>query len=428
MKNDIKATKMTQSKGLSQPTLRKLCGWAVVSVLLMAAPSAFAVQFTTLAKFNGVDGSFPYAGLVRDSAGNLYGTTFEGGTGGMGTVYKLAPPAAGQTAWTQTVLADFNGANGSFPKVSLIIDPAGNLYGTTSLGGAGSFGTVFRVKPPAAGKTAWTLTTLANFNGTNGTGAAPYAGLIRDSAGNLYGTTAGGGTGSDGIVFKLAPPAAGKTAWTLTTLVNFNGTNGSVPVAGLVSDSAGNLYGTTSEGGTSGDGTVFRLKPPAAGTTAWTRTTLLNFNGTNGSTPFARLIFDSAGNLYGTTTAGGTGGDGTVFRLAPPAAGKTAWTLTTLVNFKGTNGASPQSGLARDSAGNLYGTTLTGAVGSVGTIFKLAPPAAGKTAWTLTTLVSFNYLNGATSYSDLILDTSGNLYGTTFLGGDGLGTIFKLKP
>jgi uncharacterized repeat protein (TIGR03803 family) len=158
-------------------------------------------------------------------------------------------PALPATAATLTRLASFNGTNGQYPLAGLIADSAGNLYGTTYEGEASGLGTVFKLTPPAAGKKAWKETVLVSFNSTNG--AYPEAGLIADSAGNLYGTTEGGGTSNLGTVFKLTPPAAGEKAWTETVLVSFNGTNGQNPVAGLIPDSAGNLYGTTEEGGTS---------------------------------------------------------------------------------------------------------------------------------------------------------------------------------
>jgi uncharacterized repeat protein (TIGR03803 family) len=317
-------------------------------------------------------GSNPRAGLVRDSAGNLYGTTWQGGSYGAGTVFKLTPPAAGQTAWTETILVNFDSTHGAYPWAGLVRDSAGNLYGTTNGGGAYGSGTVFKVAPPAAGQTAWTRTTLVNFNNMNG--AYPTAaGLVRDSAGNLYGTTNRGGAYGYGTVFKVAPPAAGQTGWKHITLVNFNGTNGANPQADLVRNSAGNLYGTTYYGGAYSSGTVFKLTPPAAGQTSWTRTTLVNFNATNGAYPAADLVLDSTGHLYGTTTAGGAYSYGTVFKLTPPAAGQTSWKRATLVTFNGANGASPRANLVLDSAGNLYGTAYMGGSYDEGTAFKITP-------------------------------------------------------
>lgn len=404
--------------------LVKFCRWIVIPIFVSITfpNSAFAVHLTTLINFNGADGANPVAGLVSDPSGNLYGTTYGSGANLAGTVFRLTAPAAGQTAWTLTTLIAFNGADGSGPMGNLIRDAAGNLYGTTNIGGNG-YGTVFRLAPPPAGHTAWTLTTLASFNYTNG--AYPNAGLVRDSFGNLYGTTQEGGVHGDGTVFRLAPPTNGHIAWTLTTLATFNVTNGVGPFGELVRDPIGNLYGTTFQGGVYGVGNVFKLTSPTTGHTAWTLANIASFNHTNGAVPQAGLVRDSAGNLYGTTEYG----NGTVFRLTPPTDGHTAWTLTTLANFNGSNGANPQERLLRDPNGNLYGTTPAGGANGYGTVFKLSPPTTGNTTWTLKTLISFNGTDGKYPYAGLVQDQSGNLYGTTYLGGaHGFGTVFKLTP
>ncbi|MBT9096463.1 hypothetical protein KFZ76_01910 [Methylovulum psychrotolerans] len=407
--------------------------------LLMALPGPVqAAQLTTLVDFDGNNGKRPYAGLTKDAAGNLYGTTLGGGANDVGTVFRLSPPLPGQTAWTPTLLADFDMTNGGLPVAELVRDAAGNLYGVTQWGGGPSptstsgWGTVFKLSPPAAGQTKWTLTTLIKFNNDNG--GWPIAGLVRDTAGNLYGTTYLGGRYGQGTVFRVSPPQAGQTAWTLATLAYFNGKNGSSPAAGLVRDTAGNLYGTTMTGGTKSLGTVFRLSPPLSGQTHWTRTTLTNFNGNNGDTPDAKLLMDTVGNLYGTTSEygsilGDTGKSGTVFRLSPPAAGQSRWALATLTHFDGTHGRIPSAGLVADVAGNLYGTTAQGGANDQGTVYKLAPPATGQTKWTLATLADFNGTDGSWSTSRLVRDTAGNLYGTTTAGGaNNLGTVFKIAP
>jgi len=323
-----------------------------------------------LFSFRNLRGLHPYAGLIADGARNLYGTTLYGGATGKGVVFELSPPAAGKTAWTETVLQSFNVTNGAYPFAGLIADGAGNLYGTTNGGGANNDGVVFELSPPAAGKTAWTETVLQSFNGTNG--AAPYAGLLADGAGNLYGTTNAGGAIGAGVVFELSPPAVGKTAWTETVLQSFNGTNGAYPFAALIADGPGNLYGTTSGGGANNRGVVFELSPPAVGKTAWTETVLFSFHGTKGY-PNAGLLADSAGNLYGTTQGGGANNDGVVFKLSPPAADQRAWTERVLHSFNGTNGGKPYAGLIADGAGNLYGTTLYGGADAAGVVFKLTP-------------------------------------------------------
>jgi uncharacterized repeat protein (TIGR03803 family) len=296
--------------------------------------------FNTLVNFNGINGSGPYAGLCADASGNLYGTTQQGGTSNLGTVFEIA--AGTQTL---TTLINFNVFSGSNPSAGLIADAAGNLYGTTVTGGLFGHGTVFEISNGTN-----VLTKLVDFNGTNGIN--PY-GLISDPAGNLYGTTFWGGSSYSlylkslgyGTVFEIA---AGTHA--LTTLVNFTGVNGWGP-AQLIADASGNLYGTTFYGGSSynnpyqGYGTVFKI---AAGTN--TLTNLINFTAATGQ-PTGNLVVDAAGNLYGTTVTGGLFGHGTVFEISNGTN-----VLTKLVDFNGTNGINPY-GLISDPAGNLYGTT-----------------------------------------------------------------------
>jgi uncharacterized repeat protein (TIGR03803 family) len=302
---------------------------------------------------NGTDGYYPRASLISDAAGNLYGTTIYGSTYGWGTVFELTPTTGG--GWTEQVLHSFgNGTDGGEPRASLIFDAAGNLYGTTYGGGIychsiGGCGTVFELTLTAGGN--WTEAVLYNFGSFTDDGYEPSASLIFDAAGNLYGTTQFGGIHGWGTVFELTPTTGG--GWSEQVLLNF-GTGGAFPQAGLIFDAAGNLYGTTSEGGTN-IGTVFELTPNVGG--GWTETVLHNFgSGTDGSYPYAGLIFDAAGNLYGTTQYGGTynscsGGCGTVFELTPTAGGK--WTEQVLLNFNGTGGANPYAGLIFDAAGHL---------------------------------------------------------------------------
>jgi len=363
--------------------------------VLLSGASGYALQ--TLGSFNGTNGQWPTAGLVMDGSSNLYGTTFSGGANGDGAVFEVA---AGSN--TITTLASFNGTNGANPYAGLIMDGSGNLYGTAYSGGANGDGTVFEV---AAGSNA--ITTLASFDGTNG--ANPIAGLIMDGSGNLYGTTYYGGANSHGTVFEMA---AGSN--TITTLASFSGANGAGPYGGLIMDGSGNLYGTTAYGGAGQVGAVFEV---AAGSN--TITALASFDGTNGANPIAGLIMDGSGNLYGTTVGGGANSDGTVFEVA---AGSN--TITTLASFNGTNGNSPYAGLIMDGSGNLYGTTYKGGAHGDGTAFEVA---AGSN--TITTLASFNGTNGGWPWGGLIMDGSGNLYGTTAYGSAANdGTVFELCP
>jgi len=252
----------------------------------------------------------------------------------------------------------------------------------------------------------WEETLLFSFKGTDG--AQPDCSLIADQVGNLYGTTSQGGPSGNGLVFKLTRPAAGKTVWTETVLASFNKTNGAGPVGGLVLDKAGNLSGTTTDGGPAGDGTVFKLTPPSGGKGAWKHATLLAFTGINGIGPHGSLTLDAAGNLYGAAAQGGQFGHGAIFTLMPPAAGKTAWSGKVLFSFNQTDGAYPNGGLVFDKMGNLYGTTASGTtIASYGTVFRLSPPAAGKAAWTETTLFDFDKTDGANPDAGVILDAAG---------------------
>ena len=388
------------------------------------APAWAAEKLVTLVEFRVSNGSYPEAGLIADSKGNLYGTTSEGGATEDGTVFELSPPPEGQTAWTLTSLVKFKGTNGTLPLSTLIADSAGNLYGTTVYGGANNAGTVFELSPPADGGNTWTLTTLFSFSKEGANSYNPFTGLTADSAGNLYGTAANGGRGGNGTVFELSPSGAGRTTWTLTTLASFNGKNGAGFFGVLITDGAGNLYGTTSLGGVHNMGTVFKLSPPTDGGTTWTRTTLFAFNGQNGADP-GELIADNAGNLYGTTVVGGKNNEGTVYELSPPTDGRTKWTHKTLMTFNRDHGSLPSGALLFDSAGNLYGTTGLGSKGDGGTVYELSPPTEGQTNWTHKNLTSFS---GNRPHGGVIADSQGNLYGTTEMGGlRNYGIVFELK-
>lgn len=388
---------------------------------------------------------------------------------------SLVPPsalAAAPVAPIETVLYSFcaegglNCTDGAGPNSGLIMDRAGRLYGTTSNGGAciASAGSVFELAPDPS-RTIWTKTLLYSFGGACAAGFEPFAGLFMDSAGNLYGTTQSGGAHQNGTVFKLTHNAT-RTAWTGTVLYSFCArggsacTDGSQPLAGVSMDAAGRLYGTTSVGGAHGGGTVFELVPNATGT-AWTETVLYSFcaeggsSCTDGRSPQAGVLIDSAGRLYGTTFDGGAQAApktnfftfaGTVFELIPNAA-KTKWTERVLYSFCAerfcTDGNSPNSRLIMDAAGRLYGTALYGGAGGYlgnGTAFELTPDAA-RTKWTMTVLHRFCGLPGcADGYrpggavfegeaAGLLMDKQGNLYGTTSQGGAGSsGTVFELTP
>jgi len=320
--------------------------------------------------------------MILDAAGNLYGTSIYGGTDDAGTVFELSPTVGG--GWTEKVLYSFTSIvydDGAFPHGSLIFDAAGNLYGTTDNGGPYCFlhqgcGTVFELSPGQGGS--WSETVLYSFSGGDGTGdgANPLGGLIFDAFGNVYGTTFGGGLHGQGTVFELTPTAGG--SWTESVLYSFGPLpDGQEPWAGLILDTAGNLYGTTSIGGAyTYYGTVFRLTPDGNG--SWTETLLHSFGDDKDAADpaYVSLISDAAGNLYGTTSGGGVYNGGTVFEFSPDGSG--GWTETLLHSFPNNriDGYSPYAGLTFDSAGNLYGTTNYGGTYREGTAFELSlvPP------------------------------------------------------
>ena len=382
--------------------------WTLTALVTAPALAQTATELV-LHNFTRATGAHPIVGVIRDSAGNLYGTTTVGGTSGQGVVYKL------DTARQYTVLHNFTGGlDGGQPYAGVIRDSAGNLYGTTSSGGTANAGVVYKLD------TAGHEMVLYNFTGGTD-GNEPLAGVIRDSAGNLYGTTAYGGTPCPPPV-QGDPPGCGvvyrlDTAGRETVLYSFTGgADGSVPYAGVIRDSAGSLYGTTYAGGTANDGVVYRVDTPGQ------ETVLCSFNGYDGASPFAGVIRDSAGNLYGTTAGGGGpfgDGQGVVYKLEP------AGNITVLYSFPGgADGGEIFAGVIRDSAGNLYGTTFFGGIADAGVVYKLDPSG------NYTVLYSFTGgVNGANPYSGVICGPKGRLFGTTYYGGtNNRGVVFELKP
>jgi uncharacterized repeat protein (TIGR03803 family) len=290
----------------------------------------------------GNDGASPFSTLLAGPSGNFYGTTFQGGTNDNGTVFSVTSNGILNT------LVQFNGANGDLPYAGLSAGPGGNLFGTTYQGGGIGFGTAFEMSTNGA------LSTLYSFGG-KGDGGLPYAGVVQGGDGNLYGTTFQGGLYGAGGVFRAT------TSGTLTNLVSFNGTNGASAYGGLCQALDGSLYGTTYLGGATGNGTVFRM------TTAGVLTNLYSFRGgADGGNPTAGLILGSDGNFYGTTTFGGTYGEGTIFRLAPGG------TPATLAAFDGFDGANPLAPLTQGADGNVYGTTSRGGASGQGVVFRLS--------------------------------------------------------
>jgi uncharacterized repeat protein (TIGR03803 family) len=410
-----------------------LPAFAGLAVFWSVNPAAFgkgAPKETVLLAFDGKDGAQPLGNLLADGAGGFYGTTSIGGTQNAGTVFSLSPPKSGQTAWTEKVLFDFPGAASAFPTSGLIADSKGNLYGTTSGGGIGNAGTVFKLTPHKGAAKGLKETILASFGADATQGA--LGNLIADSAGNLYGVTTAGGANDFGSIYELSPPPKGQTAWIYATLYNFGLADG-YPSGGLTLDTAGNLYGV-SGGQSPNTGNVYQLSPPSSGQSTWTETILFSFTGSEGSSPYGGLTQDAGGNLYGTTTGGGASNLGTAFEVSPPAQGQTIWTETTLFSFTAALGQSNGS-LILDAAGHLYGTSINGGKLQCGGVFELSPPSSGQTGWTGAELVGFDGKDGAQPVASLVADASGALYGTTEYGGTadhcntelaGAGTVFSV--
>jgi uncharacterized repeat protein (TIGR03803 family) len=438
----------------------------VLMVILMFASSASAEwKEKVLYSFQGgSDGQSPAGGVVFDKTGNLYGATYEGGSTcpspGCGTIFQLSPGNGG--TWTETILYEFNGNQGSYPEGGVIADANGNLFGTTAYGGSGicllfgdnvGCGVAYELSPPAKKGGQWTYTILYNFQGGKD-GQIPQGNLTFDKAGNLYGATLyGGGYGSCnapyfqhcGTVFKLSVPKQKGGKWTEQIMYSFkSGTDGANPNGGLVLDSSGAVYGTTFSGGSQGCngdgylgcGTVFKLAKPTRKGGNWTKSILHRFNGQDGGGPDAGVIFDKANDLYGTTVGGGGTGLGVAFELKPPSGKPHAWTETVLYKFTdGNDGAYPMAGLTFDAHGNLYGTASVGGYESDhGVVFELRPPAGKRRAWAFSPLYGFgNGTNGWAPAASVTLGKAGGLYSTTQAGGvgtgcnNGCGTVFEVS-
>jgi uncharacterized repeat protein (TIGR03803 family) len=382
------------------------------------------------------DGGNPeMSALVFDSVGNLYGTTAGGGTYGWGTVFELTPRQDG--GWAENILYIFTGsADGGEPLTGVTFDKVGNLYGTTLTGGvhgtncdAEGCGTVFELAPNLDGT--WTESVIYNF----GEGDFPTWGVTFDDVGNLYGVTGFSGQYNAGAVFELSPIRSG--GWTKSTLYTFTGgADGRLPYGGLVFDAKGNLYGSTYEGGkgscNNGCGTVFELSPTGDG--GWSGSQLHAFTGgDDGAVPVGNLTLDAAGNVYGTTTSGisqGRNYGGEVFMLSPASSGR--WRLRVLHAFDWHEGGGlPNGGLVFDSSGNLYGTTQAGPPGSGGMVFELSPGTGDFVRFRSFSLL---YDDGFQPLAGVVLDSAGDVYSTTLGGGsdtrcgNGCGVVFEVTP
>ena len=371
-----------------------------------AVPGAFPTHFRIVYSFSGgADGREPDADLFRDTAGNLFGTTRNGGDTrlcpvGCGTVFELNADGI------ESLVHTFNHADGDglHPVVALVQDAHGNFYGATPLGGGNDDGVIFKID--RKGK----YSVMHRFSGADG--SEPTRNLTVDDAGNLYGTTRFGGNSCNcGVVYKL------DTVGNETVIHKFDVADGRNPKAGVIRDAAGDLYGTTSDGGSNGLGVVFKITPSGK------ERVLHNFNNSDGAIPGSGLLIrDMAGNLYGTTSSGGVYLEGTVYKVGPNG------DETIVHSFKGADGAAPLAGLTKDSAGDLFGTTVLGGnteCGGIGcgVVFALDPNGNE------TVLHTFTGSDGFYPFAGLIRDAAGNLYGATS-NDDGLtgGVVFELSP
>jgi hypothetical protein len=452
--------RMTELSGPQK--LFSLVVLALITITFSLAASAQQQNFTVLHSFTGTgDGGFPMSGVIFDSTGNLYGATEFGGDTevcerlGCGVLYKLSPATGG--GWHKTSLFVFTSSStGGFPEGNLFFDSKGNLWGNDEAGGntgncsglgIEGCGLIFELSASSEGL----HESIPLIFNDGDAGGSPFGGLIADNAGNFYGTANTGGSHFMGVVYKLSPISGG--GWQETVLYNFPGaTGGGSPFGPLVRDASGNLYGTASNGGDvnacpnqTGCGVVFELSPTSGG--EWKESVLHTFTGQiDGANSYAGLIFDAAGNLYGTTYAGGNtnncggAGCGVVFELSPTASG---WKESALHVFTGgADGSGSEAGLAIDAAGNLYGTTASGGDTNActgfpgcGVVFKLTPSGS---AWSETVLHFFTGSpDGSGPLSGVTLDGAGNLYGTTRQGGipndclnagSGCGVVFKIAP
>ncbi len=320
---------------------------------------------TTLASFGGSNGAYPFVGVTIDANGDLFGTTYGGGAANKGTVWEITKGSG-----TITTLASFDVTNGANPVSGVSLDGNGNLYGVASGGGANGLGTAWEIA-----KGSGTITTLASFNGTNGSGPLSVS---LDANGNLYGVTGDGGASSLGTAWEIA-----KGSGTITTLASFNSANGNGPGSSIALDAQGDLFGTAVNGGANSRGTVWEIVQGSNSIT-----TLASFNGTDGAAPFG-VSLGANGNLFGTTADGGAYGDGTVWELAQ---GSSA--IATLGTFNGANGLQPLAGVALGANGDLFGTTAYGGTYNSGTVWEIQGASVPEPSSIVTGLIGLALAGG----------------------------------
>jgi uncharacterized repeat protein (TIGR03803 family) len=402
----------------------------VVTAAFVLAANLSAVNQVVIFTFDGKNGAHPQSALITDASGRLYGTTSSGGAdqgacrafGGCGTVFALA---SNHGVWSHRPLYAFKGgaSDGQQPRGNIVFDAAGSIYGVTEFGGPASTpgaGAVYRISPSASG--AWTETIL-HFFGTGLDGFQPNAGVAKDASGNLFGTTRFGGAHGAGTVYELTPNSDG--SWTETVIYSFGAQShdGTSPLTEVSFDTNGNLFGTTESGGSSNAGTIFELSPSSGG---WSETVVHSFK-VDAGFPNASLLLDSSGNFYG--TAAGSEDGGVVFELRASDGGWSYHALYQFLGYQGNDGGDPFGPLVFDLAGNLYGTTQFGGTGgsNEGTVYKLQHRSDGR--WSESLLHSFNQSDGSEPQTGVIFGKPGVLYGTAFYGGSSnAGVVFKITP
>jgi uncharacterized repeat protein (TIGR03803 family) len=414
------------------PIRAGLCLLILFAAIVMTASLAQAQTFQVLHAFSGEgDDAAPLGGLTAAAPGKFYGSTSGKIIGNNGSVFELTSRGSG---WLLNPLINFgNSGNGpSDPYSKLTIGPDGALYGTTFGGGTEGFGTVFKLQPPpnACGSFScpWTLTVVHNFDWNDG--AEPIGEVVFDHAGNIYGTTSEGGgnctvlSGGCGVVYELSPSGSG---WTETVIFNFSsegGNAGAFPSGGLIFDAAGNLYGVTWFGGSpSNSGVIYKLSPPQG--EGWTETVLYQAGlGGLGFSPVGTLLMDGSGNLYGEMQGGGLNNGGTVFQLTRQEGYQDIYSFPA--------NSDPQGSLVSDSSGNLYGTSSQGGINGYGSAIKLVPSNG---SWIETDLHVFQASDGIYPGGSLVLDSANNLYGVAQAGGHfsgvcsgGCGTVWEISP
>jgi uncharacterized repeat protein (TIGR03803 family) len=405
---------------MKSPTF-SITALAATAAFVLSVASAAAVTTDVILSFEEDEGEYADTDLETDSAGNIYGTTVLGGDFGSGTVFQLSPTPNG---WVHTVLYSFTGgADGGEPYKGVTIDREGNLYGTAVTGGSGSCeggcGVAYKLTNSGGN---WTQTVIHAFTGGDD-GSGPGARLTVDRGGNIYGMAPTGGANGLGTIYKISQAGA---AWTFKVIHTFTGgDDGATGSAGRMVLRRARLYGAATTGGAHGSGVIFELSPRAVG--EWDFRAIYAFKGQpDGSFPYGALLFAGSGKIYGTTYYGGTSGIGAVYELSPRRNGE--WNENVIYSFQeGSDGNSPISNLVFDPAGNLYGTTSEGGLGS-GTIFKLSPIGGGQ--WTETVVHPFQGPpDGAFAYNGMVVDRLGNFYGATVHGGkNDDGSVYKFTP